>query len=318
MSRFRDTWRSHLLTTLSGSSDGRPRWVDRIEEGTDAGYFGPGSAPWAVHGGLATMVAGIRALLLQTLHPGAMAGVHDWSRYREDPLGRLAGTIQWLITVTFGDTGTAQRESARVQTFHERVKGTYTDSAGVTHDYSAGDPDLLRWVHIVFTDSFLASHLLWEKPVPGGPDAYVDAWARAGTLVGVTNPPHSAAELTSALAEYRNTGVLQSDERVSEAVRFIRHPPLRRTMMPAYRIMFAGAVASIPREYRKLLGLRRSPLPVITATRIVLAVVRRVLGGRSTSEDAARRRIARLRATRASGHQDDEQGQPTAVREPAP
>lgn len=298
MSTLADIWRSHLLTTLSGTSDGRPAWVDSIEEGTDAGYFGPGSAPWAVHGGLATMVAGIRALLLQTLHPGAMAGVHDWSRYREDPLGRLSGTIQWLITVTFGDTATAQRESARVTSFHERVKGTYTDGSGAVHAYSAGDPDLLRWVHIVFTDSFLACHLVWESPVPGGPDAYVGGWARAGELVGVADPPRTAKGLSAALSAYREAGILQSDERVREAVRFIRNPPLRPSMMPAYRIMFAGAVASIPREYRELLGLRR-PFPgSVTATRLVLAAVRRVLGGTSTSEEAARRRIARLRAQR--------------------
>ena len=296
MSRFTDTWRSHLLTTLSGSSDGRPRWVDRIEQGTDEGFFGPGSATWAVHGGLATMVAGIRALLLQTLHPGAMAGVHDWSRYREDPLGRLSGTIQWLITVTFADTETARRESERVGTFHSRVAGTYTDAAGNIRPYSAGDPELLSWVHIVFTDSFLACHLLWGDPIPGGPDAYVDEWASAGELVGVVDPPRSAAELAAALDAFRSAGTLKHDERVAEAVRFIRHPPLRRSMMPAYRIMFAGAVASLSREDRELLGLRRSPLPVLTATRIVLGAVRRVLGGSSTSEDAARRRIARLRA----------------------
>lgn len=297
MGRFTDTWRSHLLTTLSGSSDGRPRWVDSIEEGSDEGFFGPGSASWAVHGGLATMVAGIRALLLQTLHPGAMAGVHDWSRYREDPLGRLSGTIQWLITVTFGDTGTAERESARVASFHQRVSGTYRDTAGNLHPYSAGDPELLRWVHIVFTDSFLACHSLWGGSIPGGADAYVDEWSRAGTLVGVVDPPRSAAGLEDALAAYRDAGILQYDERVAEAVRFIRNPPLRRSMMPAYRIMFAGAVASIPREYRDLLGLRRSRLPVITATGAVLGAVRRVLGESSTSEDAARRRIARLRAS---------------------
>ena len=297
MSRFRDTWRSHLLTTLSGASDGRPRWVDAIEEGTDAGYFGPGSAAWAVHGGLATMVAGIRALLLQTLHPGAMAGIHDWSRYKEDPLGRLSGTIQWIITVTFGDTATARKESDRVKTFHDRVRGTYSDSAGTVNDYSAGDQDLLSWVHAVFTDSFLTCHLLWEPPVPGGPDAYVGGWARAGELVGVTDPPRTAADLSAELAAYRDAGILQSDERVREAVRFIRYPPLRRSMMPAYRIMFAGAVASISRDHRKLLGLRRVPL-AITATRLVLAAVRRILGGTSTSEDAARRRIARLRAER--------------------
>jgi uncharacterized protein (DUF2236 family) len=294
MSRFTDTWRSHLLSTLSGSSDGRPPWVDRIEEGSDAGFFGPGSASWAVHGGLATMVAGIRALLLQTLHPGAMAGVHDWSRYREDPLGRLSGTIQWLITVTFADTATARRESARVGKFHERVAGTYTDTSGIVHPYSAGDPDLLTWVHIVFTDSFLACHTLWGDPIPGGADAYVREWAQAGELVGVVDPPRSATELTEALAAYRRDGILQYDERVAEAVRFIRNPPLRRSMMPAYRVMFAGAVASIPREYRELLGLRRSRLPVVATTGLVLGAVRRVLGGSSTSEDAARRRIARL------------------------
>lgn len=59
-------------------------------------------------------MAGIRALLMQTLHPGAMTGVHDWSRYREDPLGRLAGTIQWLVTVTFADTETARAKSGRI------------------------------------------------------------------------------------------------------------------------------------------------------------------------------------------------------------
>jgi uncharacterized protein (DUF2236 family) len=240
------------------------------------------------------MVAGIRALLLQTLHPGAMAGVHDWSRYREDPLGRLSGTIQWLVTVTFADTATAQRESARVGTFHKRVAGTYTDAAGVVHPYSAGDPDLLSWVHIVFTDSFLACHLLWGDPIPGGADAYVREWAQAGELVGVVDPPRSATELAEALSAYRRAGILQYDERVAEAVRFIRNPPLRRSMMPAYRVMFAGAVASIPREYRELLGLRRSRLPVVAATGLVLGTVRRVLGGTSTSEDAARRRIARL------------------------
>jgi uncharacterized protein (DUF2236 family) len=301
MSRFTDAWRSHLLSTLSGSSDGRPRWVNRIEEGSDPGFFGPGSAAWAVHGGLATMVAGIRALLLQTLHPGAMAGVHDWSRYREDPLGRLSGTIQWLVTVTFADTATARRESARVGKFHERVAGTYTDAAGVLRPYSAGDPDLLTWVHIVFTDSFLACHTLWGGPIPGGADGYVREWAQAGELVGVVDPPRSTAELTDALAAYRRAGILQYDERVAEAVRFIRNPPLRRSMMPAYRVMFAGAVASIPPEYRELLGLRRSRLPVIAATGLVLGAVRRVLGGSSTSEDAARRRIARL-AEPASSH----------------
>jgi uncharacterized protein (DUF2236 family) len=292
VSRFVDSWRSHLLTTFSGDGDGRPPWVDRIAEGDDAGFFGPGSASWAVHGGIPTLVAGIRALLMQTLHPGAMAGVHDWSRYREDPLGRLSGTIQWLVTVTFADTTVATTESRRVGRFHARVVGSYTDAAGRERPYAAGDPELLLWVHDVFTESFLACHGLWGGPIPGGADAYVREWATAGELVGVQGPPRSEAALRAQLDAFGSE--LKSDERVAEAVRFIRNPPLRRSMMPAYRVLFAGAVASIPPEYRERLGLRRSPLPVVWATGVVLALVGALLGRSSTSEQAARARLARL------------------------
>ncbi|MFU8945696.1 oxygenase MpaB family protein [Mycetocola zhadangensis] len=297
MTSLTNTWRSHLLSTLSGNSDGHPAWVDRLEEGDDAGFFGPGSAAWVVHGELPTLVAGIRSLLLQALHPGALAGVHDWSRYREDPLGRLTGTIQWLMTVTFADTATAVSESHRVGRFHERVRGTYVDAAGQTRHYSAGDQELLAWVHNVFTDSFLACHLLWGSPIPGGPDAYVREWTQAGKLVGVEHPPQSATELRQELHSALSTGTLKSDERVREIVSFIRNPPLSPAMMPAYRILFAGAVASIPREYRVLLGLRRPLFPAVTATRLLLAAVRRILGRSSTSEEAALRRIARIRAS---------------------
>ena len=244
------------------------------------------------------MVAGIRALLMQTLHPGAMAGVHDWSRYREDPLGRLSGTIQWLVTVTFADTEQARLESSRVGKYHDRVAGTYTDAQGVERPYMAGDQELLAWVHAVFTDAFLGCHDLWGPPIPGGGDGYVEEWAVAGELVGVEQPPRSRAELTAQIEGFRP--MLKSDERVAEAVKFIRNPPLRRSMMPAYRVLFAGAVASLPQEHRALLGLRRSRLPVIWATGVVLRTVGALLGTSSTSEDAARARIARLERERHS------------------
>lgn len=298
MARPAATVRSQLLSTFSGDAAGRPAWVERIALGDDAGYFGPGSAAWAVHGGIPTLVAGIRALLVQTLHPGAMAGVHDWSRYREDPLGRLAGTIQWLITVTFADRATAALESTRVGRYHDRVVGTYLDANGAEHPYSAGDPELLSWVHLVFTDAFLRCHELWGGEIPGGADAYVAEWARAGELVGVPAPPRSDGELRAQLEAFRP--VLQADARVADAVRFIRRPPLRRSLMPAYRVLFAGAVASLSDDERRMLGLRRPRWPAITATRIVLGMARRVLGRSSTSEDAARERIARLTRAEAS------------------
>ena len=114
------------------------------------------------------------------------------------------------------------------------------------------------------------------------------------SLVGVVDPPTSEAELHSQLDAFRTSGILKSDERVAEAVRFIRHPGLPKGMLPAYKILFAGAVASIPVEYRRMLGLRRAWWPAITATRLILVLVGRLLGRSSTSEDAARKRLARL------------------------
>jgi len=295
--RATERWRSHLLTTFSGNAAGTPEWIAQIADGDDEGLFGPESAVWVVNGGISTIVAGIRALLVQALHPGAMAGVHDHSRYREDPLGRLAGTVRWVTLVTFGSTATARTESERVERFHRRVRGEYVDGGGTARPYAAEDPDLLAWVHIAFTQAFLGCHETWGGRIPGGADAYVREWAAAGELVGVADPPRSAAELRAAMDAYRTEGVLRRDERVDEAVRFIRRPPLAPGMMPAYRVLFAGAVASLPPEYRRLLGLRRSPLPVIWATGAVLRLVGWVLGGRSTSELLARERIARLRAT---------------------
>ena len=157
---------------VSGDSDGTPPWVDQLAHGTDAGYFGPGSAAWAVHGALPTIVGGVRALLMQALHPGALAGVMQHSRYEQDALGRLAGTTQWLTVVTFGDRAAADRECARVRGMHRKVVGTY-DAADGPAPYAASDPDLLRWVHIAFTDSFLATHRVWGGPIPSGEDAYV-------------------------------------------------------------------------------------------------------------------------------------------------
>ncbi len=127
-----------------------------------------------------------------------MAGVHDWSRYREDPLGRLIGTVRWIVCVTFGSTEQARRETERVTRFHRRVEGEYATNDGAAAAYAAGDPDLLRWVHLAFTDAFLGSHLEWGGPIPGGPDAYVREWAIAGELMGVDEPPRSLAELRGA------------------------------------------------------------------------------------------------------------------------
>nr|MDQ2699193.1 DUF2236 domain-containing protein [Actinomycetota bacterium] len=221
--------REELLLAFSGAADGTPAWVLELRDGDDEGFFAHGGPAWTVHEGMGTLVAGIRALLMQALHPGAMAGVHDWSRYRKDPLGRLTGTVRWIVVTTYGSTEQARRETARVMRFHARVEGEYRDNAGDVRAYSAGDQDLVRWVHLAFTDAFLGSHKVWGGPIPhqpgeSGPDAYVADWATAGELMGVEAPPRSEAELRQQLAGFLPQ--LRRDERVDDVVRFIRKPPL--------------------------------------------------------------------------------------------
>ncbi|GAA2042384.1 oxygenase MpaB family protein [Agromyces tropicus] len=269
-----------------------PSWVRALAEGEDAGFFGPGSAVWAVNGALPTLVAGIRALLLQTLHPGAMAGVHDHSRYREDPLGRLDGTVRWVATTTFGDRRAATAACAMVTRLHDRVTGTYLDVRGDVRQYAANDPELLRWVHDAFTEAFIGAHEHWGGPIPGGPDAYVREWAEVGRLMGVADPPTTVAGLRAELDAFLVDA--KPDERVAEAVRFIRRPGLPGLTGAVYPILFGGAVASLDPHERELLGLRRPWWPAVTLTRVVLAVGVRILGRRSPSEQHARARLARL------------------------
>lgn len=287
--------RGRLLTALSGDAGGSPPWIRALADGDDTGYFEEEGAVWTVHSGMGTLVAGIRALLMQALHPGALAGVHDWSRYRDDPMGRLTGTVRWVITLTYGSREQTGREVGRVARFHDKVKGTYVAADGAERSYSAEDADLAEWVHLAFTDSFLAAHEMWGGPIPGGSDAYVREWATAGTLMGVPHPPTTERELRGRMAGYLTAGTLRRDERVDEVVRFLRRIPFTGPMRPAYAVLFRGAVASIPKPYRRLLGLRRSPFPVVTATRLILAVTGRTLGGGPRAQDFARRRLERLR-----------------------
>lgn len=286
-----------LRTTFAGQSDSVPAWELALADGEDAGHFRPGSAVWAVHGSMATIPAGVRALLTQALHPGALAGVVEHSDYRRDPLGRLAGTIRWIFTVTYGDTSAAQRASAHVRRLHESVRGTYTGADGLRRPYGANDPDLAEWVHLAFTDAFLRSHQRWGGPIPGGPDAYVREWAVAGRLMGVADPPRSEAELEERIRFFGPR--LAGGPRVDDVVGFLRRPPLDPVLLPGYRALFAAVVDSLPEDRLELLGLRRPrlgpvPLPTRGAAGLTLSVVGRALGETGPSEAAARRRLRRL------------------------
>ena len=242
-----------------------------------------------MHGGLPTLVGGIRALLMQALHPAALAGVMQHSRYEDDALGRLAGTTQWLTVVTFGDTTQADRECARVRGMHRRVHGTY-EVDGVTLPYDATDPDLLSWVHLAFTDSFLTTHLVWGGAIPGGPDAYVREWAKAGELVGVEHPPRSVADLKAQLAQRESQ--LRGGAKARQTAAFIRRPPLPLAAQAPYAVLLLGALSTMSARHLSMLGLPRVPRQIAKpAVGALLGGLALALGPTSPSQQAATTRV---------------------------
>jgi uncharacterized protein (DUF2236 family) len=179
---------------------------------------------------------------------------------------------------------------------HDHVKGEYTTGHGETKAYKAADPDLLAWVHIAFTDSFLTTHELYgAEEIPGGPDEYVSQWSKSVAPLGLTTAPMSRAELKREIKRYRDEGILATSETTKQVVEFIRKPPLSKTALLAYDRMFDGAVASIPPEFQEMLGLKGKSLKVAgPITRGLLKSLRMALGPASPMEEAAVARLIRI------------------------
>jgi uncharacterized protein (DUF2236 family) len=277
---------------LSGSSDGKPPWLKQVAEGEEAGLYLPNQAPWIVHADFATLVGGIRALLMQALHPGSLTGVRQHSRYKDDPLGRLAGTIRWLTVTTFGPIASNQKEADRVNRLHTRVKGEYQTAAGESRPYQAADKDLLLWVHVAFMDSFLRTHQNYSKrPIPGGADEYVRLWAASVKPLGLDVAPQSEAELLETLRGFEKDLVVTDETR--DVIKWIKNPPLPLAAKPFYRLFFFAALASMPPSYQALIGERALPLWFVKwQTTNILRGMRIAIGSESPIEEAS---IARLR-----------------------
>jgi uncharacterized protein (DUF2236 family) len=272
---------------LSGAKDGKPPWLDIIAGGETGGLFVPTDAPWVVHRDFGTLVGGIRALLVQALHPATLAGVRNHSRYEQDPLGRLAGTIRWLTVTTFGSFDAIAGEASRVNRLHERVVGDRPVN------YRAADPHLLLWVHVAFTESFLVAHELYcEAEIPGGADNYISQWAKSVEPLGLLAAPKTQVELDSVLNAFQPE--LGFSEDTASVVRFIRKPPLPLLARPVYALLFQAALLSLRPEHLQLLGLRKPSPVIVPLTRFTLKAIRTIIGPESPIEDGAIRRLKRL------------------------
>ena len=278
---------------LCNNESGTVPWLKAVAEGEGPGYFSPSEAPWVIHSDLATMIGGVRALLLQALHPGSLAGVRDFSRYKADPLGRLAGTIQWLTVTTYASQGYMKKEAERVKGMHKKVKGAYMDSSSEKKSYKASDSNLLLWVHIAFTDSFLRAHEAYsDVPIPGGADQYVNLWQRSVTPLGLTNPPNSEGELTEALKDFEKELCVSPDTR--EVIKWIYRPPLPFPARLVYKLIFQAAYITLSEHHQEMIGIRVLPPWIIRpCTMTLLRTMKFFLGEEDPLQDAAKERIRR-------------------------
>lgn len=219
-------------------------------------WFTPADPIWRVHDDAAMFVGGITALLVQMLHPGAMAGVGDFSGYKQDPWGRLQRTADYIAMTTFGTIANAEQSIAHVKRIHDRVRGT--DAIG--NPYWGSDPDLLLFVHDAEIDSFLRAYQAYgpTRLTPEQADTYVAQTATSAERLGVRTPPMSVRELHTQLRGFRRD--LQITDSAREACHFVLHnPPVAGPARLGYGLLTGGAVALLPGFARRMLEISVGP-----------------------------------------------------------
>ena len=261
-----------------------PKRRDRIHNATGERWFSADRPIRRVHADASMFVGGLRALLLQSLHPLAMAGVADHSDYKGDPWGRLQRTSYFLAVTSFGTAEDASRAVASVRAIHERVHGTTADG----RPYRANDPHLLRWVHVAEVDSFLNAYQRFSgSPLDqAGRDGYVADTSVVARALGIDSPPQTEAELADQLAGYRPE--LESTPQAREAARYLLlRPPVPWIARPPLVVLQAAAVALLPSWARWPLRLPFAPVAEATVVQASGRALVRTLGWVMSPGEAA-------------------------------
>ena len=240
----------------------------------DPGLFGPDSVVWRVHGASSMLIGGLRALLLQTLHPLAMAGVTDHSDYESDPWGRLHRTGRFIGATTYGTLETAEHMIDLVRAIHQGVVGVAPDG----RPYEANDPHLLAWVHVTEVDSFLRAYERYGdgRLTDRERVRYVAEMSEIGHRLGAEPLPQTTDELAASIRSFRRECRLT--EQSAQAVRFLLFPPVPLTLRPAYGLIGAAAVSLLPRWARWELMIPLPPLTEPLAIRPAATALTRGIG----------------------------------------
>ncbi len=304
---IRDRLRSGIVTVF-----GEPPLRPDGRSG-DPGLCGPGSASWRAIGDPAAIAGGVRGLMLQTMHPRVMAGVHDHSAFEHDTIGRLQRTTRWVIASTFGSVEEVLAVAARVRASHRGIRGASPNG----RPYEASEPRLLAWVQDALTVSMLATDRAYAaRPLSSEErDAFVLEQSRlaalldprvdldrldhdelrAGTvalpMIEEGHLPTSVAELLDHLASFDHE--LEVNHQAREALAFLVAPPLPPMVRTAYATVYVAAVSTFSATQRRRLGL---PLPIPGAVgiawgRLNVAALRTVTGT-AAAVRLARERVA--------------------------
>ncbi|WP_267432773.1 oxygenase MpaB family protein [Sphingomonas sp. GM_Shp_1] len=229
------------------------RALDLTRPPGDDGLFGPGSATWAVHGDFTAMMAGgIASLLVQMLHPAALAGVWDHSNFRRDMAGRLRRTAGFISVTTYGSTDAAEAMIARVRQVHDRVGGTLPNGT----PYSANDPHLLTFVHAAEVESFLRAHRTYRDPdfSDAQADRYLAEMATIAYRLGAKDVPEDRHQLARFLDSIR--AELRVDARTRMVARtLLNQPAPSPALAPVATWLTQAGIALLPDWAARLHGL---------------------------------------------------------------
>lgn len=243
----------------------------------DAGLFGPSSVSWQLHAEPAMWLAGIRSLYLQALHPRAVAGIVQNSDFRNDPLGRLVRTANFVGASTYCPRDEVEAAAARVRAVHRSLRGTYEGRT-----FRIDEPELLLWVHCAEVSSFLTVVRRAGFPLTAAhADQYLDEQRRSAALVGLdpSEVPGSVAQMRRYLRDMRP--VLRRTDDTDLIYDFLHRPPVGGKLalgLPVYEAVVGHVAYSLlPRWAIRLYGRRPYPAAVSTATMRALSETLRAL-----------------------------------------
>jgi uncharacterized protein (DUF2236 family) len=244
--------RSKLAAGLTHLTSGSGPSLDYSSPPGDPGLFGPDAACWKIHADFTSMMTGgISALLLQALHPLALAGVWDHSSFRSDILGRLRRTATFIAGTTYGNRRDALALIERVKLIHSGVSGIAPDG----RPYRADDPALLTWVHVAEVSSFLTAHLHYVNPAlpVEAQDQYFAETARIAEMLGAKDIPRSRAEIEGYLVGMQPE--LEASSRTREVVKILMNAkPPSAAMRPAGSLILSAGVDLLPPWAQSMLG----------------------------------------------------------------